>query len=59
MKKIKVKEKTLCRCKNIYLLESASTTIKEISFTRRRKRRNDGIAKIRAMFVSLRLKVES
>ena len=22
MKKIKVKEKTLCRCKNIYLLES-------------------------------------
>ena len=35
------------------------TRICEISFTQRRKRRNDGIVKIRAMFVSLISKVES
>ena len=47
-------------CRNICLLESASTITDEISFTRRRReRRNDGIVKVKATFVPLISKLES
>lgn len=47
-------------CRNICLLESASTITDEISFTRRRReQRNDGIVKVKATFVPLISKLES